>query len=310
MPNHAGDLPRLNIIGCGRVGRALGRVWLRHGLVQMGGILNRSLASSRAAAEFLGAGLPVEDYSQLPSAELVMIAATDEAIADCAAQWAQAHPQADGVIVFHCSGAFGAEILHPAKSKGAWIASVHPVKSFADPAQAAETFPGTWCGLEGDPEAVDRLRGMLEECGAKVFIIPPNQKLLYHAGAVFACNYLVALMQVALDCFQQAGIAHLQASHVLQPIVEETVRNVFRLGPVRALTGPIARGEPSLVERELAALDAWQPAYGQLYRALGHVALPLAQSAGHAHPEALQRIANLLARSSQEPTPKAPEARG
>jgi len=294
MESKVGTVPRLNIIGCGRVGRALGRVWLRHGLVELGGILNRSLASSQAAALFLGAGMPVEDYRHLPPAELVMISTADEAIGSCAAAWAASHPQATGVLVFHCSGALGLEVLEPARLVGAWIASVHPVKSFADPAAAADSFPGTWCGLEGQPEATARLQQMLEACGAKTFLIPPNQKPLYHAGAVFACNYLVALMKVAFDCLAQAGVSAHDAPALLRPIVEETVRNVFRLGPVRALTGPIARGEPSVVQRELAALDTWQPAYGQLYRSLGQVALQLAQSAGHAPPEALRHIASLL----------------
>jgi predicted short-subunit dehydrogenase-like oxidoreductase (DUF2520 family) len=287
-------VPRLNIIGCGRVGRALARIWLRHRLVEVGGILNRSLASSRAAAHFLGAGVPVEDYRHLPPAELVMISTADEAIALCAAAWAAVHPQATGVLVFHCSGALGLEVLEPARQAGAWIATLHPVKSFADPAAAADSFPGTWCGLQGEPEATAQLQAMLEACGAKVFFIPPAQKPLYHAGAVFACNYLVALMKVAFDCLAQAGLSAQDASSLLQPIVEETVGNVFRLGPVRALTGPIARGEPSVVQRELDALEAWQPAYSQLYRALGQVALQLARSAGQAAPEALRQIGSLL----------------
>ena len=298
MTNRVGDLPRLNIIGCGRVGRALARVWLQHRLVEIGSILNRSWQSSRAAAAFLGAGCPVENYAQLPHADLLMISTSDEALADCAARWSEAQSQAAGVIVFHCSGALGAEILQPAQRHGASVASLHPVKSFADPAQAAETFPGTWCGLEGDPEAVETLRKMLEVCGAKVFIIPPEQKPIYHAGAVFACNYLVALMEVAMECLHRAGLRPDEAAQLLQPIVQETVGNLFRLGPVRALTGPIVRGEVSVVERELRALDAWQPAYGQLYRALGQLACPLAQSAGLAAPEALQKIRRLLETSS------------
>ncbi|MCS7306549.1 MAG: DUF2520 domain-containing protein [Thermoguttaceae bacterium] len=295
-------VPKLNIIGCGRVGRALARLWLRHGLVEIGGILNRSLASSQAAAAFVGGGCPVEEYHQLPAAELVMISAADEAIGDCVSAWTAAHRQVAEVIVFHCSGALGAEILLPAKQQGAWIASVHPVKSFADPAMAAESFPGTWCGLEGDPEAVKRLREILQACGARCFIIPPQQKPLYHAGAVFACNYLVALMKIAYDCLEQAGLSAAEAPLLLQPIVEETVKNVFRLGPVRALTGPIARGEATVVKQEIAALEAWKPEYGQLYRCLGQVALQLARSAAHASPEALQKIATLLARMSGKAT--------
>ena len=53
--------------------------------------------------------------------------------------------------------------------------------------------------------------------------------------------------------------------------------NVFRLGPARALTGPIARGDLATVDRQQAAVDAWHPGYGEVYRALAHATRDLAQ---------------------------------
>lgn len=294
MRAQSGNCPTLNIIGCGRVGRTLARIWLQHGLVRIGDVLNRSLQSGREATAFLGAGRAVEDYSQLGPAEWLMISTSDEAIQACAAAWVLACPEPAGVVVFHCSGALGAEILQVAQSQGAQIASLHPVKSFVDPGLAVATFPGTWCALEGDAEACAVLRSVLEACGANVFMISPSQKPLYHTGTVFACNYLVALVEVALECLERAGVDRSIGTRLLVPIVQETLSNVFRLGPVQAMTGPIVRGEVSVVAREIQSIDAWNPEYGQLYRALGQVAWRLAQSAGQSTPEALQQIRSLL----------------
>ncbi|MDX9701135.1 MAG: hypothetical protein RBT55_16300, partial [Rhodocyclaceae bacterium] len=46
----------LNIIGCGRAARTLARLWLQAGAVRVGGVLNRSADSARAACDFIGAG--------------------------------------------------------------------------------------------------------------------------------------------------------------------------------------------------------------------------------------------------------------
>ena len=77
--------------------------------------------------------------------------------------------------------------------------------------------------------------------------------------------------------------------------MRETLDNVFSIGPARALTGPIARGDDEVVKRHLAALDAWNERIAAIYRDLGSVALALARERNEAGPDALLRIEVLLA---------------
>lgn len=286
----------LNIIGCGNVGQTLARLWTQHRLVAVQCVLNRSLASSRRAVEFVGEGRPVESYAQLQPADVVMTSTSDEAIGHCCERLCATGLVRDGVIVFHCSGALASTVLEPARARGARIASLHPVKSFADPTVAVETFSGTFCALEGDPEATTILRDLLERCGAVSFSIDRQSKAIYHAGTVFACNYLVALVEIGLRCFQRAGLDRADALQILRPIVGGTVENVFRLGPARALTGPIARGECAVVAHQCAALAEWDPEMEHLYRALGRTALELSAAQGNASAEALAAINEILRR--------------
>lgn len=288
---------RLNIIGCGKAGRSLARLWLRHRLVEVGGVLNRSLASSQQAVEFLGAGTPAADYAELPPAELVMISVADRAIAACAEQLHRAGVVGPGSVVFHLSGCLPSSVLMALRPAGAAIASLHPVKSFADPAAAAASFAGTCCTLEGDRAACRALRGLVEPLGAVVFSIRPEAKPLYHAATVLACNYLNALMETALWCLERAGIARDQAALLLRPIVLETAENIFRLGPVRALTGPIARGDQFTVAAHLEALSAGDEQSRlarEVYVHLGRMAAELAAQAGRADEEGLREIRRLL----------------
>ena len=284
----------INVIGCGHVGKTLSRLWTLHNVFEVQAVLNRSLESGSRAVEFVAGGRAIESYAQLERSDVVMISASDESIEECCRGLCGSGILERGVVVFHCSGSLPSTLLEPARSQGASIASLHPVKSFADPATAVETFAGTFCALEGDREACDVLRNALHRSGAMTFDLHSEFKTIYHAGTVFVCNYLVALMEVGLRCFQKAGLDRETAMKVMQPIVTGTVDNLFRLGPVRALTGPIARGERSVVERQCAALGQWDKQAQQIYRSLGPVAVELSAAQGNADPEALAAIQQKL----------------
>ena len=284
----------LNVIGCGRVGKTLARLWTERNVFVVRSVLNRSRESGLRAVDFIGAGRAAKDYDQLEPADLVMISAPDDAIAACCEQLCRTGVLGSGVIVFHCSGSLPSTVLEPAGRHNAWIASAHPVKSFAEPRVALETFAGTFCALEGDPQACEVLRGALQRCGAVPFSVAPQSKTIYHAATVFLCNYLAALMEVGLRCFERAGVCRETAVKVAEPLVRETVDNLVRLGPIGALTGPIARGEVSVVARQAETLGQWDAHIGGLYKALGQVALELSAAQGNASPESLAAIRALL----------------
>lgn len=284
----------LNVVGCGKVGKTLSRLWTEHDVLQVRSILNRTLPSGSRAVEFIGSGRAVERYAQLERADLWMISTGDGAIESCCRELCRTGLIETGTVVFHCSGSLGSTILEPARKQGASIASVHPVKSFADPSIAVETFAGTFCALEGDPEACDVLRDALQRCKATTFPVSPELKTVYHAATVLVCNYLVALMEVGLRCLQEAGLARETALKVIEPIVRGTVENVFRLGPVAALTGPIARGESSVVQSQCEALGRWDDRVRRIYQGLGRIAVELSAAQGNADPDALAAIEDVL----------------
>jgi len=284
----------INVIGCGNVGKTLSRLWTRHRVFKVQSILNRSLESGLRAVQFVGSGRAVRDYAQLERADLVMISASDEAIRACCEQLCLAGILEEGVIVFHLSGSLPSTLLEPAGAEGALVASVHPVKSFADPLRAVETFAGTFCAVEGDPQACEAIRGALDPCGATTFPVDPHFKTVYHAATVVVSNYLVALMEVGLRCFEKAAIPRETAIEIIRPIATGTLDNVFELGTVAALTGPIARGESSVVARQGEALAKWDEAIRSVYGSLGQIAVELSAAQGHADPEALAAIKRML----------------
>ena len=284
----------LNIIGCGAVGKVVGRLFHQAKLFEVGDILNRSHESGQSAAEFIGAGRPVSGYAGMRPADLYLIAASDDAISGCAEALSAAGLVQPGSIVFHLSGALPSTVLAPVLEFGGEVASVHPVQSFADPEASVADFAGTWCGIEGDAAAVALLSGAFSAIGGRIFAVDPAFKTIYHAGAVLVCNYLTALVEVGVKAYGKGGLARETALQVMEPLVRGTVDNIFRVGTEQALTGPIARGDAAVVSGQLAAIEGWDSEVALIYRALGRVAVELSRRRGVASEGDLAALNKLL----------------
>jgi predicted short-subunit dehydrogenase-like oxidoreductase (DUF2520 family) len=269
--------PRLSIIGSGHVARVLGRLWHGRQCAVLTDVLSRSADKARTACEFIGAGRALQDYAALEQADIYLIATPDDQIAACCEMLANSGRILTGTIVFHCSGALPASVLRPALACGALVASVHPIRSFALPEQVAASFDGTWCGTEGDMQALAVVAPLFKAIGAQCIDIDPAAKTVYHAAAVFASNYLVTVLDVAVQAYGRAGVPQDVAMQLMAPLVHKTVDQVFEAGTAAALSGPIARGDMATVERQARAVAAWDAQHGMLYRCLAESTLKLAR---------------------------------
>lgn len=270
-------MKKLSIIGCGKVGSTLATLWLRHGYFCIGDILDLSPERASHARDVLQAGRPVAEYNELAPSDLFLITTPDRLIGEACDQLAAAGILDSDSIVFHCSGAAPCTVLSSAQRRGASVASIHPVMSFADSLQSAANFAGTCCGIEGDKMALHILRPAIEAIGGRPLEIDPAQKAVYHAAAVFACNYLTTLLDIGSQALEKAGLTRTAALAVLEPIVRGTVDNIFNLGTVQALSGPIARGDADTVRLHLDALSTWDQRIAEVYRHLGTFTLELAR---------------------------------
>lgn len=274
--------PTLNIIGAGRVGQTLARLWQQQHSFALQGVACRTRTSAQAACDFIGAGTPTEP-SALPPAQVWMLAVPDREIASVAQQLAQqvapVPANAPPPVVFHCAGASGSELLEPLAARGWHTASAHCILSFAQPAQACAQFPGTVCALEGAADACALLQRCFTAIGAQCFALRREDKLLYHAGAVFATNFVPVLQSLAEDAWAASGVPAPLLAQLRASLLRNAVDNITALGPARALTGPAARGDHAHIARQSQAVHQWQPAAGQAYDALSALALQLAQRA-------------------------------
>ena len=260
---------KIAIVGAGLVGTALAYL-LKEADYTLVGLADLSEESLKKATSLLGGELRTTTAPEeiTTAADLVFITTSDGAIQEACDRIAGKGGFHPGQIVVHTSGALPSTILKSARERGALIASVHPLQSFADVREAMKIIPSSIFSLEGDPEAIPSLRELVQELGGNPLAIDTEGKPLYHAAAVVACNFLVTLVYLSYQLFEAIDISQDDAAKALLPLINGTVNNIEHLGPVKALTGPIARGDVDVIRGHLEAFKTVDPRFKDIYRSI------------------------------------------
>jgi predicted short-subunit dehydrogenase-like oxidoreductase (DUF2520 family) len=269
-------LRTMNLIGGGRVGQTLARLWALQNAFAVQDVLTTSLATAQLAIDYIGTGHAVDQSHAMRGADVWMLAVPDAHIATVAQQMADQLKNAPPAIAFHCSGALGAAVLEPLAALGWGVASAHCILSFASIPDALAQFPGTPCALEGDASACALLDNAFTTIGAQCFGVRSEDKVLYHAAAVFATNFLPVLQALAEDAWRATGVPAELLPHLRASLLANAVANITRLGPAGALTGPAARGDVAAIARQAQVVKTWDPQAGAAYEALSALALRMA----------------------------------
>jgi predicted short-subunit dehydrogenase-like oxidoreductase (DUF2520 family) len=285
-----GKMLKLGFIGAGTVGTALA-VRLAGNGYPVVAVSSRSQTSTQNLAQLVDGCRAFNDNQAVAdNAELVFITTPDDAIAPVASKvkW---HP---GQSVVHCSGADSVDILQPAKKLGAQVGAFHPLQTFASVKQAIENMPGSTFALEAEEPLLNTLKEMAIAFGGHWVVLKASDKVLYHASAVIACNYMVTLVKLATDLWQSFHIPPQQAIQALLPLIRGTLHNIETIGIPDCLTGPIARGDMGTINKHLDALEQTAPHLLSTYRELGRQTIPIALAKGRINESQAQELETIL----------------
>ncbi len=257
------------VVGGGRVGLSFARALAFAGWQVA--VLSRSV---RALPGGLGSTVTGTDWpAAIAASRLVIITVPDDAIVPVAGELASTGAIGPGHVVLHCSGAMDRTVLAPLAAAGAATGSFHPLQSFSDENGSPGLLEDTAAVIEGAPAALAAAHEVATTCRmSPVVEIDPTAKVRYHAAAVFASNYLVALAGVVDRLARESGIP--QGVDLFAPLMRQTLAGTSSLGPAAALTGPIRRGDLGVVKLHLGALEG---ELRQLYCMLGREALALCE---------------------------------
>lgn len=221
---------RLAVVGQGRLGTAISAALVGRGY-QLIGPLGRGADGAGAGAVLLC----------VPDAEISAAAA-------------HIRP---GALVGHCSGATGLAALAPHEAF-----SLHPLMTVTG---AGTTFTGAGAAIAGSTaRALEFAHRLAEALGMRPFVLDEDNRAAYHAAASMASNFLITLQAAAERLVTSAGADR----ELLVPLVRATVQNWSALGPERALTGPVARGDEATVAAQRGAIAERAPDLLSLFDAL------------------------------------------
>src|SRR5450631_87404 len=270
--------PSVFIMGAGVVGTALAARLVRAG-VPVTGLHGRQVELTDAARAISGVvGSTGEIPQILSESDAVIISGRDDRVPEVAARLVSEGRLRRGQILLHTSGANPARtILAVALPHVRAVGTLHPLVSFADARVAVEGLREVAFGIEGDELARALAKRIVRALGAHAVILEAENLALYHAGAVIASNYVVAMADTAQSLLIKAGVPADQALPVLIPLLASVVQNLAQVGLPGALTGPVERRDVTVVERHLGTLAARAPELVELYRLVGRDVLRLAR---------------------------------
>jgi predicted short-subunit dehydrogenase-like oxidoreductase (DUF2520 family) len=282
------------IVGAGVVGTALAYLLKKKGY-QLVGLAGREEESLKKAVALVGEVRSTTMPEEITlEADIVFITTSDRAIQEVCDAIAAKGGFRKGQIVVHTSGSLPSTILASARGKGALIAACHPLQSFADAQAGVRLIPSSIFNLEGDPQAIPILAELVQALGGKPLAINTQDKPIYHAAAVVACNFLVTLIYLSYQLFETIGITPDDAAQALFPLIKGTVDNIEHLGPVKALTGPIARGDVGVIRRHLEAMKQLDPRFIDIYRTISCLTVEVGLKKGTLTPEQGEEILQIV----------------
>ena len=263
------------ILGAGKVGRALAAAMKRKKI-------RVTLCPARK-------GVPTTRID----ADVIVLALRDKQLGPVAADLASSGVVPRKAVVVHNAGALPADALAALRGVCAGIAQMHPMISFA----SRTFFPTLDRGhvhVKGDPQAERRARTLAKKIGMTPRTFAKLDTVAYHAAAGLVANGAAALAALGEELLVVAGVPRKDAPAMLGPLLRSVAENVEELGFPDALTGPVRRGDPGAIGRQIDLLGTLMPNAVDLFIAAAEAQLPIARKIGDAPAAAFDEVAAML----------------
>ena len=253
---------RIGFIGAGKVGFTLGKYITEKlekinsafsDIFSVSGYFSRNPESAEEAAQFTDTKAYGNLSSIADSSDVLILTVPDGEILKV---W-EALKSFDikDKIICHCSGAMTSRIFSGVTKAGAFGYSIHPMYAISSKTKSYKELDNSFFTVEGDEKWLPGIKRFIGLCGNECVIISSDNKVKYHAAAVFASNLVTGLFNQSVKLLTDCGFSEKEANEAIIPLFLGNAEGVAKKGAVKALTGPVERNDSETVRKHLQVLS-------------------------------------------------------
>jgi len=242
---------KIAIIGAGRIAYSLTSALLKEGYV-VDTIISRKINSAKALAGKFGVKKYFDDKNLISkSVNVFFITVPDSEIKKTAVQLSKL--KFSTAFFIHFSGAEDISVLNPLKVKGGKTGSLHLMQTF--PSKKIVNIKNVNSAIETDDDSMYKF--LLQLCSDLQLIpfrIDSKDKTYYHLAGVFASNFLAGNLLNAQKLLSLNNIDEQKYFKILSSTIQSTLQNIKTVGPAKALSGPVERGDIKTIQKHIYSL--------------------------------------------------------
>ncbi len=242
---------KIAIIGAGRIAYSLTLALLNEGYI-VDAIISRKINSAKALAEKFGVKKYSDDLNLISkSVNVFFLTVPDSEIKKTAVQLSKLKFSTDYFI--HFSGAEDISVLNPLKLKGGKTGSLHLMQTF--PSKKIVNIKNVNSAIETNDDSTYKF--LLQLCSDLQLIpfrIDSKDKTYYHLAGVFASNFLAGNLFNAQKLLSLNNIDEQKYFDILSSTIQSTLQNIKTVGPAKALSGPVDRGDIKTIRKHISSL--------------------------------------------------------
>lgn len=266
---------KIGFIGAGKAGCSLGKYFASKSSqadIQITGYYSIISEETRWAAAFTNSDCFQTAEEVIAASDSVILSTPDGAIKKV---WESFNKEnVKGRIFCHLSGSLSSDVFSGIEKLGGYPISIHPLFAFSSKESVYQQLNQVCFTLEGHPYAVAQWKDMLSALGNKALVVSGEVKPKYHAAASILSNHVIAVLEAGYQLLEECGFSEEEARTYTSVLVRDNVEHVIRDGCVKAMTGPIERGDEETVAKHLPVLN---PEQREIYQACGRQLLVMAK---------------------------------
>jgi len=251
----------VSFIGSGNVAYGLGMELKRH--ISINKVWSRSIENASKLASKLDCST-AHSLVELHSSDFVIVAVSDSAIAEVGKKWCETFTGEDhNTIIAHTSGNVSSELLNPS---GADIrfGVLYPLQSFTYGRRISLKKVPFFIHGSSD-EVIEDLCNLTGLVSKSVNVLGDQQRMKLHLPAVIVNNLVNHLVYLA----EQVVVADDLKIDYFIPLMEETIKKIKKIGPLKAQTGPARRNDVDVMCSHLNRLEDF-PELKEVYNLLSN----------------------------------------